>query len=321
VSLPNGLIIRTATEADLPVLHRLADQSLDLDTFSPDLLREKLWQNPNPDQFAKWAYAAEIGGEIVGFMQAVQRCSQAKGWLGVFGVAPGYRRQGVASAMFEKIVGEFRAASVTEVEALAIPGNYFTPGIDPRYTSGLSFLEARGFERFKDCVNMIALLPERYDTSDDEARLAGQGIEVRRADENDAGLLDAFFAGDFGADWRMEAELAMRNDPPALHLAIKEGRIIAFSGHSSQNREWGFFGPMGTTPEARGTVAPLPQRHARRGARDVRDSLGRTNRLLLTVRVLPRRSRVLAVPVGPVKTIRLRFRLLLPLLPAAWVTR
>jgi GNAT superfamily N-acetyltransferase len=44
----------------------------------------------------------------------------------------------------------------------------------------------------------------------------------------------------------------MAVDPPAVHLALRDDRIVAFSAHSAQNREWGFFGPMGTTPAARG---------------------------------------------------------------------
>ena len=62
----------------------------------------------------------------------------------------------------------------------------------------------------------------------------------------------------------------MRNDPPAMHLAVADGRIIAFSGHSSQNREWGFFGPMGTTPAARGKG--VGQVLLRRCLNDLRDA-------------------------------------------------
>lgn len=99
---------------------------------------------------------------------------------------------------------------------------------------------------------MTAELDHPFDTGADEDRLSPMGIAVRRAGPEDESLLDAFFARHFGADWLMETSLAMNNDPPGLHLALAENRVIAFSGHSSQNREFGFFGPMGTAPEARG---------------------------------------------------------------------
>jgi GNAT superfamily N-acetyltransferase len=248
-----SLGIRLADESDLPALHGLAAAALPLDTFSPDLLREKLFENPAPDQFRKRVHVAEVDGRMVGWMQGVDRSAHAKGWLGMFAVDEGHRRRGIASALFDRLLADWRASGIEELEVLAIPGNYFHPGIDPRCTPALCFAEAKGFERFKDCVNMIAWLDEPLETEADEGRLRGQGLTVRRAGPDDARLLDTFFAGDFGPDWRMEAGLAMRNDPPALHLALQGDRIIAFSGHSSQNREWGFFGPMGTTPAARGT--------------------------------------------------------------------
>ncbi len=250
---PSSPSIRPASDADLPAMYDLATAALPFDRFSSSLLREKLFDNPDPDQFRKRIYAAELEGRIVGFMQCVERPAQSKGWLGVFAVEESHRRRGIASALFQRLLADWRNGGITEAEVLAIPGNYFNPGVDPRYTAALCFVEANGFERFKDCVNMTAFLDDRFETRDDEARLADQGIVVRRATPDDDRLLDAFFAGDFGPDWRMEAGLAMRNDPPGLHLAIKAGQIIGFAGHSSQNREWGFFGPMGTTPAARGT--------------------------------------------------------------------
>jgi GNAT superfamily N-acetyltransferase len=234
-------------------MYELASSSLVFDNFSQDLLREKLFENPDAGQFAKWVYVAEQNGDLVGLMQGVERASHAKGWLGLFVVRPASRRQGIATALFDRAVEDFRQAGLHEIEALAIPGNYFNPGLDPRYTPALCFLEAKKFERFKDCVNLAADLSNRFDTRAEQQRLDTLDITVRRADDSDGPLLDAFFAEQFGPDWRMEAALAMRNNPPALHLALKEDRVIAFSGHSSQNREWGFFGPMGTTPQARGT--------------------------------------------------------------------
>ncbi|MBU0618312.1 MAG: GNAT family N-acetyltransferase [Planctomycetes bacterium] len=243
--------IRTAREGDLRALYELAGQALLLDSFSPELLAEKLFKNPRPAEFTWAVYLAESKGRPAGFMQSVTRPVARKAWLGLFAVDAPVRRRGIASALFQHAKANW-PADTEEIEVLAIPGNYFTPGLDPRYTEALAFLERLGFERFKDCVNLTAELSERFDTSAEEQRLTAAGIEVRRARPDDDSLLDAFFAEHFGEDWRFEAGLAMLNQPPGLHLALRDGRIIAFSGHSSQNREWGFFGPMGTAPEARG---------------------------------------------------------------------
>ena len=252
-NLDNSLTIRPAVRADITSIYAIAKQSLTLDVFTEDLFGEKLFYNPYPEKAAYKVFLAEIDGTPVGFMQSVTRPEERKAWVGVFAVLPDCRRKGVASRLLDVVKAEWTEISPETVEAVAIPGNYFNPGIDPRYTEALCFLEAKGFERFKDCVNMIARLDREFDTTGEAERLSGLTIEVRRASDKDKDLLEQFFQSDFGAEWLAEADLAMKNDPAGLHIAIKEGKIIAFSAHSSQNREWGFFGPMGTTPAARGT--------------------------------------------------------------------
>jgi len=236
---------------DLPTLYELACRALHLDQFSPQLLREKLFWRPRPGEFHWDVLLAELGGQPVGFMQSVVRPAAGKAWIGLFAVETSARRRGIARQMFAEVLTKL-PASVNALEVLAIPGNYFAPGLDPRYTPALAFLERLGFERFKDCVNMTVELTRRFDPSSELAALAADGIEVRRARPDDAARLDAFFAENFGEDWRFEAGLALAQDPPALHLALKDGRVLAFAAHSTQNREWGFFGPMGTAPAARG---------------------------------------------------------------------
>jgi GNAT superfamily N-acetyltransferase len=243
--------MRAASREDLPALYELARNALVHDSFSPELLAEKLFEPRRPNEFQWAVHLAELDGRPAGFMQSVARPAAHKAWIGLFAVAAALRRRGIASALFQHAKANW-PADTDEVEVLAIPGNYFAPGLDPRYTAALCFLERRGFERFKDCVNLTADLSERFDTSADQQRLAAAGIDVRRARADDDGLLDAFFAEHFGEEWRFEVGLAMQNDPPTLHLALKDDRVIAFSAHTTQNREWGFFGPMGTAPEARG---------------------------------------------------------------------
>lgn len=245
--------IRIATRADLEAIYEIARASFVRDSFSAELLAEKLFTRPLPDAAVWETYLASRGARPVGFMQNVARPSRGRAWIGLFAVAAAERRRGIAKALF----GRCRAAwpaETKEAEVLALPGNYFTPGLDPRYTTAIAFLESAGFQRGRDCANLRTDLAGRFDVASDEAELRRAAIEIRRArrDADDRALLAAFFAQDFGDDWRYEANLAMELGPPALHLAIQSDRIIAFSAHSTQNREWGFFGPMGTTPAARG---------------------------------------------------------------------
>jgi len=244
--------IDRANPSDLNSLHALAASAMTRDSFSIEQLEEKLFRNPCPQRYVYQTWIARDGDRIAGMMQEVHRPEDHRGWLGLFAVDSGFRRRGVATALWRRLEANFRDVGVTEVEALAIPGNYLLPGLDPGYTEGLCFLESQGFERFRDCANLIGVLDRPFDTRADEDRLKSGGVTIRRADDADAALLDAYFFEHFGPDWRMEVALAMDNDPPGLHIALADNRMIAFSAHSTQNREHGFFGPMGTAPEARG---------------------------------------------------------------------
>lgn len=245
------LAIRPAAEADLVALDGLARAALSLDTFSAALLAEKLFARPRPGEMSWAVYMAERAGRPIGFMQSVSRPAAQRAWLGLFAVAADARRCGVATALLDRVRQDWPAAAEL-VEVLAIPGNYFAPGLDPRYTAALAFLERAGFTRFKDCANLRVALSGRRDTLRERGALAAAGIDVRRASPGDEARLARFFAAQFGDDWRFEAGLALANQPPSLWLALAGGEVVAFSAHSTQNREWGFFGPMGTSPSARG---------------------------------------------------------------------
>lgn len=242
--------MREATGKDLGALHALASRCLPFDRFSPQLLAEKLLPSPGRPGWRTRTHVAVDGSTTIGFMQSIIRDEPAKCWVGMFAVAPERRRSGIAKRLFDGVSAGWPAGAESEV--LAVPGNYFHPGLDPRYTEALCFVESLGYSRFKDCANLIAPLDCEFDVAGEIARLAREGITIRRAASSDAALLGEFFQHDFGEDWKYEAGLGLANSPPSLHLAIERGAIIGFSAHSTQNREWGFFGPMGTTPAARG---------------------------------------------------------------------
>lgn len=290
MSTMSSLTIRPASPADLPAITALAQPAFEFDPVDAHMLREKLfeWTRSEPEAQAGGGptcalarasqrphhtradvLLAEADGAPLGFMQLVQRPAAGRGWIGLCAVDRARRGAGVGRALFDAATAALHA-DIRELEVLAIPGNYFHPGLDPRYTEGLAFFERLGFERFKDCVNLRCDLLTAFETAEDEARLARSGVAIRRAGPADDPLLDAFFAQQFGDDWRAEVAAGMAQSPPAVHLALERGELIAFSAHSTQNRRWGFFGPMGTTPAARGKG--LGRVLLRRCLNDLRDA-------------------------------------------------
>jgi GNAT superfamily N-acetyltransferase len=241
-----------ASPKDLERLHALASATLNLDTFSADLLAQKLFFNPHAGRDDYRTFIAERGGAAVGFLHMVMRTGERRAWLGLFGVAPEVRRGGVMKRLHEAALQTWRAAGITTVDVLTVPTNYLVPGIDPRYTGAICFVESMGFEHQGARVNLRAKLDGDFDTQAAEQDLATNGITIRRATPEDGDLLDAFFAVQFGQGWRAEVALSMRQDPPAVHIALRGDEMLGFAAHSSMNQEWGNFGPMGTSEAARG---------------------------------------------------------------------
>ncbi len=241
-----------ASAADLERLHALTARALIFDTFSASLLDEKLFLNPHPDRDEYHTLMAERDGEAVGMLQHVIRADEKLAWLGLFGVAEAHRRQGVGRRLFESARSSWRARGVRTVDVLTIPTNYLVPGLDPRYTPAVCFVESLGFVQRAKKANLRAVLDRDFETRARETTLRADGIEVRRARVEDKELIERFFAADFGDGWLAEVRRAMKLDPPGVHLALRDSVIVGFSAHSTMNREWGNFGPMGTVESARG---------------------------------------------------------------------
>ncbi len=246
------LQIVEASPKDLEELHPFLSQALEYDSFSPDLLHQKLFFNPHPGRDVYHTLLARRSGRLIGAMQHVLRPDAGLAWLGLFAVEQDHRRQGVARKLFDAVIHAWKPKSVRGGELMTIPTNYLLPGIDPRYTPAVCFVESAGFVSKGPRANMRCLLDRDLATDKEEAALADEGIEIRRAQTGDWYLIEQFFARQFGEGWLCETGMGMANRPPTVHLAIRDREIIAFAAHSTMNQEWGNFGPMGTTEPCRG---------------------------------------------------------------------
>lgn len=244
--------IREATPADLPALFTLASTALTYDSFSSDLLAQKLFFNPHPEQDEYTTLIAEVKHRPVGMMQHVVRRSEEKAWLGIFAVETARRRQSIASQLYKAVSASWSERRVRTADVMTLPTNYLVPGVDPRYTPACCFVESLGFVQRAAKANMRAYLDDDFNTLREEDQLRRLGFEFRRAEHRDMNIMERFFAKNFGEGWLAEVRLAMRQQPPSVHVAVVGAEVIAFAAHSTMNQEWGNFGPMGTADEARG---------------------------------------------------------------------
>jgi hypothetical protein len=75
---------------------------------------------------------------------------------------------------------------------------------------------------------------------------------VRRARADDRPAIMDFLQRHFTL-WQAEVGVMLGNDPITLHLAWKGEELAGFSGYDGNNLGTGWFGPMGTGPDHRGS--------------------------------------------------------------------
>ncbi len=244
--------IRTFSESDIPAMLSLSNKNMEFDQLNEVLLREKILEDPAYDPNLVFVY--EKDRQMIGYIVGVTREIRGEkiGYVKLMVVAKPYRRQGYGSELYQALEKKLKKAGMQKVRVYDVPFNYFMPGIDPRYTPALSFFETMGFKRFADTSNLIVdLQGQSFDTREEEKKLLGEGIEIRRANYEDREALLEFLHENFDL-WRYEVLNAYNSIPIAIHIAIHQGKIKAFSAHNGNNFGTGWFGPMGTHPDLRG---------------------------------------------------------------------
>jgi hypothetical protein len=107
------------------------------------------------------------------------------------------------------------------------------------------FFEKHGYQKFGECYNLSCGLEGK-----DFRREAPPGIEVRRARPDDP--IMAFLQRHF-ALWQSEVQTMLGNSPVSLHVALRNKELLGFAGYDGNNLGTGWFGPMGTSPDHRGS--------------------------------------------------------------------
>ena len=211
--------IRGFESKDFDEVLQLLNDSCEFDHFNADLLDEKLYQDPfwNP----KTTLVAIQDDKIVGFMQGVTRLIRGTiyGFIKLMAVEVSQRRQGVGTALFQKLETYFIDLGVESFRIYDVPLNYFMPGIDPRYTPAICFAQKHGFNHIGDAINMtVDLTASEWETESEIERLKQQNIEISRATPEDKDELFKFISKEWIL-WQNELEMAYKSDPIALYIA------------------------------------------------------------------------------------------------------
>lgn len=247
-----NLTIRQGWPASLTQMSDFLNRNWEYDTINPTLLEEKLSGDPTADP--SLCFTAYNKEEIVGFLFCVQRNIRGVhyGYVKLFAVDKAWRRQKVGTSLYEQAEAILQKKGSTHLRWYDVPLNYFMPGLDPRYTEAFCFAQKQGFQQFGESVNMLVDLRSRnWNTLLEEEALLEKGVEIRRAGPKDKADLIELLSKEWIL-WNNEVNMALRDDPPSVHVAFLHKKMVAFSVHNGNNKGTGWFGPMGTAPETRG---------------------------------------------------------------------
>lgn len=245
--------IKLLQEEHLKEAAKLCRRSMQRDSLPDFLFKEKVFDEPDYRKDLN-LIACNDSDKIVGLISAVikERRKGKIGYLKLMCVDENYRRGGIANKLYYEIEKKFIQEQVELIRLFESFPNYIMPGIDPFYTEAVCFFERAGFKKFNDTANLtVDLLAEDYDVEDSLQKLQEDGIEIRRATDEDRIEIINWLNSNF-PDWIPEVSIAFDNNPISLFIAIHENQIKGFSAYEVNNRGTGWFGPMGTDRQLQG---------------------------------------------------------------------
>jgi len=233
--------IRPLEPCDHSVVIALLRAALDRDPVSPALVTENLWCDPRVS-----ALVWDSGEGPRGIIATVVSPTHRRGVVKLIAVDPARQGRGIGDALLHRAETDL-AGRVTHIRLGESPPNYWWPGLDPAYSRALVFFERRGYRLIGRACHM-RVDPTVLPVFDPLAA----GIEIRRAGEGDRAELDQLLAAHWPA-WSAEVAVGFENRPITVFVGRIEGRLRGFAAHDCNNRGTGWFGPMGTEPDARGS--------------------------------------------------------------------
>jgi ribosomal protein S18 acetylase RimI-like enzyme len=154
--------IRTATEADVEGIRRVARRSWETD-YRDVLTRETVeeavddWYAPDRieaefEDDRTLLLVAERDGDVVGFSHATWHDAEAEGYILRLYAHPDHRREGLGRALLERTCDELTARDVERINAMVLSAN--EPGVAFYERFGFAFVDEHettiGDERYPE---------------------------------------------------------------------------------------------------------------------------------------------------------------------------
>lgn len=229
--------IAEATQQDYEQLRSVADRSLHLDRPEAPGLITLLWGRPR-----SYAVVAGDPGDPVGV--AMGSLGGRGGHVDLLAVLPEHRRRGIGRRLLSVLEERLIEAGAGELWIGGTVDRYAWPGIDVRYTAAVCLVEAAGYRKVDEGVNMTVDLRTAPLDGDPP-----QGLDVRRLRPDEREDF-ARWMRRWEGSWPEEAARSAAYDPARVHVASDDSGYLGFACHGANRDSW--FGPMGTDEAARG---------------------------------------------------------------------
>lgn len=253
---------RNGDEAAILELWRqaLAPDTIDAATFAQKVLADANYEREG-------LLVARQGDRPVGFALAVVRriplgpgegLDPDTGWITAFAVAPGARRAGTASRLFDRAEAFVRSRGRRRVEVSPYAPTYFWPGVDQdRYPEAIAFLAARGYRVLYDAVAMdknLVGFTTPPDVAALEDNLRCEGYDFTVLSPRFVRSLVEFNDRVFHADWARACReaVARRVDWDRTLICVKDDEVCGFAQIGAYDHVPDRFGPFGVDESLRG---------------------------------------------------------------------
>lgn len=245
--------LHTLDITDLPELAALCAATLPYDDCSPSLLRYTFFSGEEADP--AYQLGLREDGRLVSVAIGIVtpgREGALEGHVKLVATHPEHQRRGHARRLLDELERRFAAAGARSVH-VSFSHRYFVPGVDLRHSKALCLFDRRDYPRVWMTYNLDVDLTRRsFDPAPAQARLAREGITVRRLDRADRDAFSRYMRERWSTGWTFEALQCLDDgrDPVPGHVALLDGEIVGFSVYDISRPGW--LGPIGTNAEMRG---------------------------------------------------------------------
>jgi GNAT superfamily N-acetyltransferase len=132
---------------DAPQIAAFTRVACAYDLLSTTSVRRSIFADAGP-QIVYGLFDGGLDAVGVGVVRGV------RGWVKLLAVHPRVRRQGIGSALLERIEGWCTENGASSVEVGNSAPCYVSPGVDVRTTESVCFYEARGYKRYGEAVDL-----------------------------------------------------------------------------------------------------------------------------------------------------------------------